>query len=225
MRCCAKVAKSMSSQLKLDAKLPRCDPAKTVSDATLAVPSAWHRRRGYTLVELLIVVSLMGILAALLLPKFEPSTYEQLQGAALVIASDVGYARNLAVANDSRYTVTFEQETNEYCLEHSGANSLLDALPLRPYRSASDSPDKQHTFLAELPHLGATVEVVGIRVGAGSLETTGAIELNSLGGLNAAQPVEIWLACGRGDARRYIPLEIAPVTGLVSVGEYRAVAP
>jgi prepilin-type N-terminal cleavage/methylation domain-containing protein len=182
-------------------------------------------RGGYTIVELLIVVSLMGILAALLLPKFEPSTYEQLHGGAIVITSDLSYARNLAVANDSRYTLTFEGGTNEYILQHSGTNTLLNVLPLRPYRSANDTPDQQRTYLAELPHLGATVEIVGAQVGSGSLSNSASVEFNSLGGLTSAQPVTIWLACGSGTARRYLPLEIAPVTGLVSVGEYQAAAP
>lgn len=224
MRSCVKAAKSMSSLLKLGAK-PVNDAVTARLTAACGELRCGRAREAYTLVELLIVVSIMGILTALLLPKFEPSTYEQLHGAALVIASDLGYARNLAVANDSRYAVTFDQSSNSYFLEHTGANNLLDALPLRPYRSADDSPDKQHTYLEELPHLGAAVEIVGVRVGASSVASTTAVEFNSLGGLNDSQKVEIWLACGRGNARRYIHLDIAPVTGLVSVGEYQAAAP
>lgn len=211
------------SQWKPGVKNIAGEDSRTPADR--AASSHRAARCGYTIVELLIVVSLMGILAALLLPKFEPSTYEQLHGAGIVIASDLSYARNLAVANDSRYTLTFEVATNEYVLQHSGTNTLLNVLPMRPYRSANDAADRQHTYLAELPHLGATVEIVGVHVGSGSLLNSASIEFNSLGGLTSAQPVTIWLACGSGPARRYLPLEIAPVTGLISVGEYQAVAP
>ena len=182
-------------------------------------------RRGYTLIEMLIVISLMGIMAALLLPRFEPSTYDQLQGAAQIISADIAYARNLAVTNDSRYTLTFDRASNAYTLRHSGANNLLDVLPLTPYRHSAAAPDEQITYLEDLPHLGPSVELVGVSTGGGSVSASSTIEFHSLGGLEGAQPITIWLACGVDEARRYQSLIIAPVTGLVALGEFRGTVP
>lgn len=187
-------------------------------------PVAKPQPRGYTLIEMLIVISLMGIMAALLLPRFEPSTYDQLQGAAQIISADIAYARNLAVTNDSRYTLTFDRANNAYTLRHSGANNLLDVLPLTPYRHSGAAPDEQITYLEDLPHLGPGVELVGVS-SSGGISTYSTIEFNSLGGLEGAQPITIWLACGVDDARRYQSLIIAPVTGLVTLGEFQATAP
>ena len=208
MRCCAKGSKEM---------LPRKRSAKTGRRT--------GRRRAYTLIEMLIVITLMGILTAILLPKFEPSTYEQLQGASQIIAADLSYARSLAVTNDSQYTLTFSASDNAYTLRHTGANNLLDVLPKSPYRSAADSPDSQETKLEDLPHLGASVEIVGVRVGSNALLSIGQIEFSSLGGLSVAQPVTIVLACGQNTSRRYLPITIAPVTGLCTLGTYTATLP
>ncbi|HTN74870.1 MAG TPA: prepilin-type N-terminal cleavage/methylation domain-containing protein [Pirellulaceae bacterium] len=182
-------------------------------------------KAGYTLIELLLVVSLMGVMAALMLPKFEPTTHEQLQGAAQIVAADMAYARNLAVTNDSQYRVTFSQATNAYVLQHAGTNHLLDVLPTTPYRHADDTPDRQSTYLAELPHIGASAEVVGIKIGSAALVPSGSVEFDSLGGLSSNQPVTIWLACGQDRSRRYLSLSIAPVTGLCTTGQFRAAAP
>jgi prepilin-type N-terminal cleavage/methylation domain-containing protein len=182
-------------------------------------------RRGYSLVELLIVISLMGILAAILLPRFEPSLHDQLQGAAQIISADLNYARNLAVTNNSKYRVGFKRAENAYFLQHSGTNSLLNVLPQTPYRNAADTPTTQATYLADLPRLGTVVEVWGVKTGSGSVSDTGNVEFNALGGLESGQIITIWLAAGAGDARRYQSLTVAPATGIVSLGTFQAAPP
>lgn len=190
---------------------------------TMPRPAA--SRSAYTLIELLTVIVLMGVMAAIMLPRFEPSTYEQLHGAVQIVASDLTYARNLAVTNDSQYQLSFSRSTNSYTLEHSGSNSLLEVLPFTPYRRNDDTPDTHTTFLDDLPHLGPGVQFVGLRVGTGILDSSGVIEFDSLGGLTSTQPITIWLACGSDASRRYLGITVAPATGLTSVGEFTATAP
>ncbi len=184
-----------------------------------------HRERGYTLIEMLIVISIMGIFAAILLPRFEPSVRDQLRGAAEIVSGDVAYARNLAVTNDSQYKLQFKKSNSSYSLTHSGTNNLLDVLPPTPYRNGSGSLTEQVTFLEDFPHLGAAVEIHGVTNGGGSVGATGSLEFTSLGGIAGGQSFTIWLACGSGDTRRYQALIVAPVTGLVALGEFRASAP
>ena len=181
--------------------------------------------RGYTLVEMLMVVALMGIFAALLLPRFEPSVHDQLQGAASIISADLSYTRNLAVTNDSTYMLKFSRGDNAYALTHSGSNNLLDVLPTTPYRHAESAPDLQMTYMEDLPHLGPAVEIYGVQVGSTAVSASGWVEFNGLGGVEGAKTFTVWLACGNGDTRRYQSLTVAPVTGLVSVGAFRANAP
>jgi len=58
-----------------------------------------YRARGFTIIELLIVIAIMAILAAVALPNFrEYMTQRRLSGAARVIASDLMNARMQAVS-------------------------------------------------------------------------------------------------------------------------------
>ena len=180
---------------------------------------------GYTLIELMIVVSLMGIFAALLLPRFEPSVRDQLQGAAQIMSADLSYARNLAVTNDSKYTLTYSRATNSYSLRHTGDNNLLDVLPATPYRHSGNSPAEQLTYLEDLPHLGPGVQIHGVSIGTGNVSASGAIEFNELGGVEGAEAFTLWLTSGTGDSQRYQSLTVAPVTGLIAIGDFRGDAP
>jgi prepilin-type N-terminal cleavage/methylation domain-containing protein len=188
-------------------------------------PAILWQRRGYTIIELMLVMALMGILAAILLPQFEPSIHEQLQGAAQIVSADIAYARNLAVAHGTQYQLSFNTATNSYTLRHSGTNNLFDVLPVTPYRSSADSPDVQVTHLDDLPRIGAAVEIAGVQIGGNATAASGSLEFTALGGLVDSEPMTIWLACGADGARRYLPVTVMPVTGLCETGDFVATPP
>ena len=112
----------------------------------LPIPSAACQRRcGFTLVELVIVIALMGILAAAATPKFANSLirYRAL-AAADRIAGDVIYARQVAITSGSPTTVTFDVGTNSYSMtgvtdpNHPGQAYLVD-LDNTPYPAVLDT--------------------------------------------------------------------------------------
>lgn len=180
----------------------------------------------YTLVELLIVVAIMGIFVGLVLTRFEPSMHDQLRGAAQVITSDLAFARSLAVANNSQYKLTFDPARHCYWLEHSGTNPTLDTLPASPYRDPSDPPTQQTTNLRKLPSVTSQLELAAVRkVGSSSQQDATTIEFGSLGALNQPEDCWIWLAVGRGEARRYLPIELDAITGLARIGDLEVTGP
>jgi prepilin-type N-terminal cleavage/methylation domain-containing protein len=180
---------------------------------------------GYSLVELLIVVTLIGIMAGLLLPTTNPSIRDQLQMAAEILAGDVAYARNLAVANGSQYRLTFDSTNQQYVLQHSGTNTALNTLPYSPYRLSTDSATQQTTRFAELPHVGAPVRIHAVSANSTPVTTVTDLEFGPLGQTTRTTETVIWLAAGTGTATRYISVRVNPITGLNWVENFQGSAP
>lgn len=177
-----------------------------------------HCRQGFTLVELLIVVSLMAILAAIVLPSATPAVSQHLQAAAEMAASDLGYARSLAVSNGSSYRVVIEVNNNLYRIEHSGSNTALDVLPAHPFRAASDTATQHVVDLSKLP----TLSQRGVRLDSAATDggvVITEIEFGPLGSTTETDESLIWFSSGSGGQVRAVAVSVNPVTGLATVRE------
>jgi prepilin-type N-terminal cleavage/methylation domain-containing protein len=185
-----------------------------------------RRRNAYTLIEMLIVVSILLVFAGLVIPSSNETAYDQLLSVARVLASDLAYARSLAVANNDQYTVTFSGSGNSYTLQYGGSNPALINLPVTPFRSPTDPPSQQIQRLADLPQVTASVNLVAAADVSGTLMTAVTnVQFNGLGGTTRSDPTWIWLASGTGSSRQYLVITINPVTGLTSMGTYSGTAP
>jgi Tfp pilus assembly protein FimT len=176
---------------------------------------------------MLMTIAVLAILAAVLIPQISSDIPERLDSAAQVVAGDLDYARSLAVANNSKYRITFEPLSNRYVLRHSGPaeKSALNTLPRSPFREASDAADQQTTDLSNLPLPRPVVRLAAVvRMQSGGQAATD-VEFTSLGSTTAPQETVVWLACGAGSLRRYISIQINPVTGLAEVGPLTAGLP
>ncbi len=180
---------------------------------------------GFSLVELLIVITVMGIVAALALPSIDPGNYERLQGAAQVIAGDLAYARGLAVANNSSYRFTFDTANNRYTLAHSGVNALLNVLPPSPFHSSADSPTQNIFDLNTLPGLGEGAHLCAVGTAGTNPAPVTTLEFGPLGQTTVTDPTAIWLSAGVGNLARYISVSVNPVTGLATVGTFQGSGP
>jgi hypothetical protein len=180
---------------------------------------------------MLLTVAVLGILAAVLIPQLTSDLPDRLDAAAQVVAFDLDYARSLAVANNSKYRVTFDPVANSFCLQHSGTNNLLNVLPRSPFRRASDAPDRQTTDLSELPLPEPSVRLVGaVRMEGPGVAATHvqfvALGNTSFDGTNAdTADTVVWLACGSGTSARYISVHVHHVTGLTDIGPVQSSLP
>ncbi len=71
-------------------------------------------RMGFTMVEILIVVVILGIVALAALPMMSSAASIQIKAAANVIAADLEYARSMAISRGQYYSVAFNAATESY---------------------------------------------------------------------------------------------------------------
>jgi prepilin-type N-terminal cleavage/methylation domain-containing protein len=70
-------------------------------------------RRAYTLVELLIVITVMGIAAALVIPSFSQTGVLRVQGAVRTVVSDIAIAQSDAIAYQKGRAIVFHNNPGQ----------------------------------------------------------------------------------------------------------------
>lgn len=184
------------------------------------------QRSAFGLIELLIVVSIVGIFAALLLPKWGVNSAEQLRQAGQLVVADLAYARNFAVTKNSKYRYTFDLSNNWYYLEHTGSNTDLDTLPANPFSSYGDPVEKQMHRLSELFSSIGQVRLAAVYSQSnGQITNETTVEFTEIGRTTRARETVVWLQVGTGSERRYLPVYVAPVTGIASPGAVTSALP
>ncbi|MEN6404964.1 MAG: GspH/FimT family pseudopilin [Thermoguttaceae bacterium] len=177
---------------------------------------------GFTLLELLLVVMIVGILVGIVLPDSQPTVYDQLRSTAQLMCTDLAYARSLAVAHDSAYRVAFDLTANRYVLTHAGTDASLNVLPKSPFACSGDAATQQIVDLDELPHTGPTVRLRAVRTTAGSVDR---VEFGPLGSTTATDATTIWLSAGSGNDAKYLSIVVSSATGLSWIDQYTGTAP
>ena len=82
------------------------------------------KRRGFTLIELIIVVVILSIAALMAVPAVSNAADIQVRSAANQIAADLDYAKGLAITHQSRYTVVFDVANESYQIQDSDGNLI-----------------------------------------------------------------------------------------------------
>jgi general secretion pathway protein H len=75
-----------------------------------AIASSKRRSRGLTLLEILVVLALMAVIAAVAVPMFTGVSNTELRGAAREIAAGLRYARSEALAGKRETVVVYDLE-------------------------------------------------------------------------------------------------------------------
>ena len=76
-------------------------------------------RGGYTLAEILVVVMILSIAAAMIIPNVISTSDMQAVGAARIIAADLQYAQSVAVTTQVPVTVQFDPASESYSLRNT----------------------------------------------------------------------------------------------------------
>lgn len=86
-----------------------------------AFAPAFRRKRGFTLIEILTVVLILGIASAIIAPQIGSRNDLKVRAAARVLISDLIYAQNLAIARQKIMYVKFDAGAENYRLMESPA--------------------------------------------------------------------------------------------------------
>ena len=74
---------------------------------------------GFTLIELIMVIVLIGIVAVSVLPKFVDTSSFSLEGATAMVVADIRYTQELAMGNGDDKKAAFTQNSTTYTLKNS----------------------------------------------------------------------------------------------------------
>jgi prepilin-type N-terminal cleavage/methylation domain-containing protein len=89
---------------------------------------------GFTLMEMMVVVVIIGLMAAMIVPNLANSTETMSQSAARTVMADLEYAQGEAIMTQTSVLVTFTPTTNSYSLTvPSETRALIHPITKQPY--------------------------------------------------------------------------------------------
>ncbi len=78
----------------------------------------------FTLVEVLIVLMVIGIIAAIAVPLYVSAASTQLRTAASMIASDLEYAKSMSISTGQSHSVVFDTTAESYSIKNSAGQVI-----------------------------------------------------------------------------------------------------
>lgn len=162
--------------------------------------AARHSRGAYTLVEVLLVVTILGIVSAAVIPSMLTAGQMGVQAAARIIVADLLYAQNEAIAQQAPRKVVFDVANNRYRLvDQNDAVLTMDWISGQANNYVVD-------FTEDRRFQGVTITAVDF-----GLPTPGAITFNDLGGPSSGGSITITF-----DQQQY-RIDVAEFTGRITV--------
>lgn len=136
------------------------------------------RTRAYTLIEMLIVITILGISAAMVIPSMGSAGVLRIQAAVRSVVSDITFAQMDALSYQEQRAVVFDEDANMYTLTRVPGGTIdpdVDALfeakgPGQRYRVMLDDEQFGGSFLRDISFNGGSAIIfdeMGAPVAAG----------------------------------------------------------
>lgn len=169
---------------------------------------AKNYNRGFTMIEILIVLVILAIVAMLAIPMVSSGAGMQLRSAANMIMADLEYAKSMAIARAQNFSVVFDKSQESYQIEDSDGTVI--AHPVK----------KGFNYVVSLP--GEGLDKVNIEDVDFEPYSSNTITFNYLGspysGSGTLDPLnsgQISLSAGGST----MTVSVEPVTGFISITE------
>jgi prepilin-type N-terminal cleavage/methylation domain-containing protein len=98
--------------------ISKCMQVRSIS----ALPGC--RCKGFTIIELLIVVVIIAIAAMAAIPLSSSAASTQVRSAAQMIAADLEYAKSMSISRGQSYSVVFDEGAENYRILDQGSNLI-----------------------------------------------------------------------------------------------------
>lgn len=165
----------------------------------LGMRLASFHARAYTLVEVLVVITIMGIAGAIVVPSMLNSGTLTSQAAVRIVIADLLFAQNEAVARQTERKVIFDAELNRYRLADGGNVTLYV-----PWMSGSSGTGNY------VIDFNQDTRFRGVRIDNVDFNGSSEITFDALGGVNTGGRLDIV----SGNTRYRVT--VAPFTGRVT---------
>jgi len=86
--------------------------------------SSRFQKRGFTLIEIIMVVVILGIVAFMAIPMVSNAADIQVRAAANRIAADIDYAKSMAITHQRSYSVVFDPANESYEVQDENGNVI-----------------------------------------------------------------------------------------------------
>jgi prepilin-type N-terminal cleavage/methylation domain-containing protein len=165
--------------------------------------------RGFTLVELILVVFILAIAALVAVPMFSSAADIQVRATANRIAADLDYARGLAITRQKNFWVEFDDASESYELWWNNPASGTDEIFTNPLTNAD--------FIVDLANDSRTG---GVNIDSADFDGETAITFDYLGtpyvagGPLIAQGV---ITLKSRDGSFSLTVTVEPMTGCVTI--------
>lgn len=127
-------------------------------------------QRGFTLIELVIIIVVLGILAAVAIPKYQDITAEARESAARAALGALRSGITISYANNAVTTGTATWPT---LIQLATVGTVMEqAMPSNPYQLSANAPDSIVTGVTK-------GTIIGVRGGWAYLASTGDIWPNT----------------------------------------------
>lgn len=162
-------------------------------------------KRGYTLIEVLITVTIMGLAAAIVVPNMMQGGTLGVQAGARMIIADLLFAQNEAMAQQSTRRVVFNTTNNSYRVEKYDSSVTAWVLEFNPSKGMGSN---QQNYEVSFDDDG---RFRGIEIVSADFNGSSTIEFDDLGNPSSGGTIEI-----RFEEHEY-EIKVAPFTGRVTV--------
>jgi len=166
------------------------------------LPHCLTQGRAFTLVEVLVVVVIVGIAAAVVVPQMMTAGSMTLQAAGRTIIADLLYAQNDAVVQIGHRKVVFSVDHNAYALTDGDGNPITVN-----WRTGGSTLGNYSVDFA------ADTRFRGVRITAADFGGTAELEYDELGAPVSGGYVEI-----QGANFKY-RITVTPMTGRVTISD------